>query len=115
MKPFFGTLRRATLAAVAAMTFGAAGASAVEMGSMQIATDLGEVLGSENACGLSYDQAAIRAFIDQHVQPDDISFPSDLSVMTSAARRELREMTTSQKIAHCAQISRVARSYHFIR
>lgn len=88
-------------------------AGAGDLDTMEIATHLGSVLASENACGLAYDQAAIAAFIEKKVPADDLGFPSMLTTMTSGAQYEIEGMSPSQKTAHCAQIKRIAKSYGF--
>ena len=98
-------------AIVAALSLGA---TAQGLGSMQVANDLGSVLASETACELKFNQAAIAAYIDANVEATDMGFASNLSTMTSGHEYRLRDMSTSAKTAHCAQISRVAKSYGFI-
>lgn len=89
-------------------------AAASDFRSMQLATELGNMLGSEEACGLSYDQAAIERFIEGKVAADDMSFPSTLNMMAEGARFNLEGMSASAKTAHCTQIRRAARSHGFI-
>ncbi|MDP2358632.1 MAG: signal recognition particle [Beijerinckiaceae bacterium] len=79
-----------------------------------VAMNLGSVLGSEVACGLKFDQAAIARFIESRVKPSDMGFAGMLNLMTIGARAEIDDMTASQKTAHCTQIRRVARSYKLI-
>ncbi|GHA13266.1 hypothetical protein GCM10007989_04810 [Devosia pacifica] len=85
-----------------------------DFGSMNTAVELGTVLGSEEACGLSYDQEAITAFIEAEVAADDMSFASTLQTMVMGQEMQINELSASAKTAHCAQITRVARSYGFI-
>lgn len=82
--------------------------------SKKLASDLGAVLASEEACGLSFDQSAIAAFIEAKVPADDMSFASTLSLMTKGQEVQIEEMSASSKTAHCTQIKRVAASYGFI-
>lgn len=82
---------------------------------MQLATNLGTVLASEEFCGLSYDQPAIESFIAEKVDADDLSFPSTLSMMTEGSEYQLKDLSKSSKTAHCAQISRLAKTYGFIQ
>lgn len=98
-------------AAIAALL--ACGPSAFAKDSMTLAHSLGQVLASEKPCGLSFDQAAIEAFIDKNVDPSDMQFSGTLTVMTGGAEYEIQQMSTSQKTAHCRQIQRVAKSYGF--
>jgi hypothetical protein len=88
-------------------------ASAQSFDSMQIAMDLGSVLGSEEACGLEFDQSAIAGFIEDKVAADDMSFASNLQTMTMGQEYQLADYSKSALTAHCTQISRVAKSYGF--
>jgi hypothetical protein len=83
--------------------------------SMNLATELGDVLASEEFCGLHYDQGAIGKFIDSHVSPDDMAFTPMLTMITTGQGLENEQMSKSAKTAHCVQITRVARSYGFIQ
>lgn len=92
-----------------------AAAQMSDLDRMQLATSLGSVIGSEEACGLSYDQDAIAAFIEKKVQADDMKFPSTLNMMVDGSRYNLGQMSQSAKTAHCAQIKRVAKSFAFTK
>ena len=91
-----------------------ASCGAAQADSMTMAMNLGNVLASERPCGLTYDQDAIRAFIEAKVQPGDLGFASTLSMMTTGAEAQISEMSQSQRTAHCAQTRRVAKTYKFI-
>lgn len=41
----------------------------------EVANGLASVLGSEQACGLKYDQSAIERYVAKKVGVDDMSFP----------------------------------------
>ena len=90
-------------------------ASAQGMDSMALAVNLGDVLASEAFCGLTYDQAAIGAFINKNVKAEDMGFTSTLQMMTEGKEIDLQKMSPSAKTAHCVQIARVARSYGFTK
>jgi hypothetical protein len=92
-------------------------ASAVAAGDlkrMQLASSLGDLLASEKPCGLSYDQAAIDKFIDANVPAGDMEFTSTLTMMTEGQKAQIGEMSKSELHAHCRQIGRVAKHYHFV-
>ena len=80
-----------------------------------LARSLATLLASEAACELSYSQDAIRQFIDKQVPANDMQFPTELTNSLFFRTEELKEMSTSQKTAHCHQIERIARSYSFIK
>jgi len=82
--------------------------------SMQLAMNLGTVLGSEEACGLQYDQSAISAWIDQNVEPSDMEFASSLNMMTGGTRYAIEDMSQSALTAHCRTIERTARHFGFV-
>ena len=89
-------------------------AFAQDIESMTLADKLGSVIASEEFCGLTYDQAAIAAFIESNVAADDMGFPSMLSTMVQGHIYQQAAMTPSSKTAHCAQVARVAKTNHFI-
>jgi hypothetical protein len=80
-----------------------------------VARELGTVIASEEACGLTYDQQAIERFINDHVKASDMSFPSTLDLMTRGTKYEIRSMSKSSLTAHCAQIRRIAEEYGFTK
>ena len=105
-----------SLVAAAAIVMACTGIASAwsDLDRMTVATALGDMLGSEQACGFSYNQSAIEAYVDKKVPADDMSFSSMLSMMTDGAKFQLDDMTPSQKTAHCRQIGRVAKANGFI-
>lgn len=83
--------------------------------SMEVASNLASVLASEEPCGLTYDQAAIEAFIADKVPADDMNFTGMLTLMQRGNAAQIREMSASARTAHCAQIKRVVKSYGFTK
>jgi hypothetical protein len=77
--------------------------------------ELGDMLGSETACGLTYDQDAIQNFIVKHVDPNDMGFAPSLLSLTAGTKALIGEMSASSLTAHCTQIRRVAKHYGFIK
>lgn len=100
------------LAALIALTNTAHSWSELER--YEVASNLGSVLGSEAACGISIKQDAVAGYIQQAVPADDMSFTSELNSTTDVMRYDLQAMSEAQKSAHCTQIRRVAQSYGFI-
>lgn len=86
-----------------------------DMERIQLATSLGDILASEEFCGLTYNATAISSFIDAKVPNDDMQFTSILDTMTGGAKFNLQEMSDSQKAAHCRQIERVAKAFNFVQ
>lgn len=95
------------------MMAGISTAGAQDMEALQVAMNLGNVIGSEEFCGLTYKQAAIEDFIAKSVDEGDMSFNSTLEMAVGSQRIQNKEMTASQKTAHCAQIRRVAKKHGF--
>lgn len=82
---------------------------------MTTASALGSVLGSEVTCGLTYNQAAIRTYIEKNVPASDMDFNSVLNLMTVGTKLQIRSMTEAAKTAHCYQNERVAKANGFIK
>jgi hypothetical protein len=100
---------------LAAMLTFAAAASGHADDSSDVALNLGSVIGSEEACGLTYDQDAIERFINEHVKASDMSFPSMLNTMTAGTKFQIENMSKSSLTAHCAQVRRIAVKYGFTK
>ena len=88
-------------------------ASAQGFSTIEAATNLGTVIGSEAFCGLTYDHDAIAQWVDENVSADDMSFASTLNMMTMGQEYQNAAMSDSAKAAHCRSIVRVAQSYGF--
>lgn len=82
--------------------------------SIEVASDLGSLLGSEKACGLTYNAEAIGRYIEENVAADDLGFNGMLQMMTAGSEFQIKDMSASAKIAHCLQAKRSAKSHGFI-
>ena len=89
-------------------------AQAVE-DSSGVAISLGEVLGAEDFCGLKYDQAAVKSFMDKNVSKDDAEFARLLRMVTGWTRYRDGTMSVADKTDECSGIAVTARSFGFIR
>ena len=78
---------------------GVSSARAEDYSSSHIANELGTVIASEEACGLTFDQSAIERFINEHVKADDMSFPSTLQMMTAGTKFQIENMSKSSLTA----------------
>ena len=107
-------MRRGVLLTVVAC-LASASAFAGSLDSMNLANELGSIIASEKACGLTYDQAAISSFIESKVSASDMSFPSALNMMVKGNAVQIEDMSPSAKTAHCTQVRRVAKSYGFVK
>ncbi|MFS8181373.1 signal recognition particle [Pseudovibrio denitrificans] len=82
--------------------------------SWEIAENLGILLGSEEACDLSFKQEPIEKFIEANVSPGDMDFVGDLDMIVENTETDMREMSTKKIARHCIQIKRTAKHYGFI-
>ncbi len=92
----------------------AAGPAWTEEDSRAVAVSLGEVLGSEGFCGLTYDQGAVKSFVDKNAGKDDAEFAGKLRMVTGWTRYRDKTMSAADKADECTEIERMARSYGFI-
>jgi hypothetical protein len=81
----------------------------------EVVNGLASVLGSEQACGLKYDQAAIERYVTSNVGADDMSFPAVLKSMTDGIKAQIAGMSESELTAQCTQVRRTAKHYGFVR
>jgi hypothetical protein len=89
-------------------------AAALDMNGMKLANAMGAVLASEEPCSLSYDPAAIEAFIAELVDPADLDFAPQLAIQTRGVGHQIERMTPNQLVAHCATVRRSAEAFGFI-
>lgn len=100
--------------AIALSIFCLPAAASAQMEAMKLASDLGSLIGSETFCGLSYNQAAIAAYIDAKAPKGDLGFAQNMSIMATGAEFMTQSMSPSAKTAHCAAITNSARHFGFI-
>jgi hypothetical protein len=72
------------------------------------AEQLGNLIGSETACALSFDKNAIRAFIEKNVPADDLDFARNLETYIFLAETHAKNMGSTEQVARCFQIKRSA-------
>ncbi len=80
----------------------------------ETAVNLGSMLASETPCGLTYDQAAIQAFIGDNVPPSEMGFADQLASMTRLAASSLEGVSGSKLTAHCSAIAASAAHFGFV-
>jgi hypothetical protein len=73
--------------------------------------ELYALLGSEEPCGLHYDQGAIERLMAKYFKPDDTSVINGMAVMVAGNKIQVGQMSPSTLTAHCAQVRRAARAY----
>lgn len=81
----------------------------------KMAVTLGSVLGSEAACGLSLDVAAVEAFVAARVDPAEMSFANALGMVSRGTATEVEAMTEAAKAAHCKAIAESAAHYGLLK
>lgn len=106
---------KALLWAVSSLYALGATSAAYAISHHDLSENLSLVIASEKPCNLSYDQDAIAAFIEENVAADDFDFAGDLARKIRLNTHNVESVTASALTAHCAQISRVAKSYGFIK
>jgi hypothetical protein len=77
--------------------------------------ELYTLLGSEEPCGLHYDQDAIERLINKYFKPDDTSVINMMSSQVSGTKIEVQQMSASTLTAHCVQVRRAAKHYGLIQ
>lgn len=105
-------MRPAYIAAALVIVTGAAQAQNLEV--MQKAMALGTLIGSEDYCGLVYDQAAIEGWIEGNIPADAMDFPQTLEMGVTSETYTQNDRSPSAKTAHCAAVSRTAKHYGFV-
>ena len=108
MKP-----RTAAIAALSLLAF--RGGPALADDSYRVAEQLGVLIGSEEFCGLVFDQGAIDDYIRTHVKPDDLDFSTHLDTQVWTARNGSKDMSASEKTARCTQVARNARVLRLVK
>lgn len=73
-----------------------------------LAGNLGTILGSEQFCDLTLDQAGLAAWIKANVPPDRMDFTGQLQVMTMGQKGFNDSMSASAKVEHCAAVEQSA-------
>ena len=87
--------------------------SAAAMDSEKAADSLGNILASEEACELHYDQAAIAAWVEANVAATDMDFPDTLGRVVRVSKYEITKQSSSERTAHCVQVRRLAKTFGF--
>lgn len=103
------------LALIATMIFASPALALDDMEAMQLSNAVGSVLGSEEFCGLAYDQDAIAAYIASNVPPERMDFASLLQTNIMGQKYMQDQMSKSEKTAHCASISQTAKHFGFLK
>lgn len=82
---------------------------------LQAASALGGILASEEFCGLTFDQAAISAYITKNIPPERMDFAQNLQMQVMGQEYIMKDMKPSAKTAHCTSIAQTAKHYGFTK
>jgi hypothetical protein len=82
--------------------------------STYIELQLGAILGSEEACGLIFDEDAVKNFIIDQIK-DDPRFADSLQTTAEYNARQNEKMSKGILAAHCILVRRFAKANGFIK
>lgn len=105
-------MRPVVVSLLAAFASSASAQSEVEL--YELAQGLGMVIGLEERCGLSYDQAAIDRFVDERVPPQDLGFLGLLSSMITVTEHGASDQSESELRVRCRAVENSARAFGFV-
>lgn len=89
--------------------------AAPALADQSLAFEFGGLLGSEKACNLDFDPAAIERYVAEKVEPSDMEFLSNMNLAADVMARDVERFTPSRRTAHCAQVRRVAESLDLVK
>lgn len=89
-------------------TLVAAPAAAQDFEAAETARNMGRLIGSEAYCGLTYDQAAIDAWVKKAMDPGDLKFTGHVEMGILGESYDQEDRSDSAKTAHCAAVRRSA-------
>ena len=90
-------------------------AHVAEAAGNEVAEQLGVIIASEELCGHAYEQAAVEAFISEYVPADDAEFPGQLAGQIAMRKAYDQNITATEKTARCAQVTRLAKHFGFVK
>lgn len=70
--------------------------------------DLGRLLAADEACGLSFNEAAVDAYLIKYADPTDLSASRLLDVAIRGTRSQLRNMKPTDLAVQCKLARRSA-------
>lgn len=82
---------------------------------MSNASGLGTLMGAESYCGLTYDQAAITAYVTKITPKGDLNFAQMIDAARMGEEFAQKDRPDSGKTAHCAAIAKAAADHGFIK
>lgn len=106
---------RSVLIAAGCLVFASQAVAGKPVSPIILSQNLGDLLGSEELCGMSFDKAAIEKFINDKVAADNMDFAGSVQFYTNMKRESFKELSASQQTVQCIQAKRVAKEFGFIK
>ena len=75
---------------------------------MTFAANVGGMLGSDEACGISFDQAKVEAYILANTDATDLTAANMIATMIEGNRFRLKSVKPTDLAIHCALAKRSA-------
>jgi hypothetical protein len=79
-----------------------------------VAMSMGGVIGSAEGCGLVLSEDGVASFIQQKVDPAELSFPGSLQSIVSIQKRNVAAMSGIELSAHCEAVKHTAAHFGLI-
>jgi hypothetical protein len=77
--------------------------------------EFGALLGAEEPCGMTFDKAAVQAYIEKHVDAHDIGFAPNVTMMAQGQKLQYDGLSESAQLVFCTQQRRVAKQFGFVK
>lgn len=107
---------KAALVALGVLTLGTPALSELsDLEVFNLASQLGNIVGSADGCGIAIDQNGVSAWIGKHMPNGDIRFANQMTGQATIAEINLTNMTPTQKMAHCLSVEAAARGEGMLR
>lgn len=81
----------------------------------KVAVELGNIIGSETACGYITSPDAVSAYVAANVDPSEMAFASGLYLSAAGTAAQISGMTPSGKAAHCTAVKRSAIHFKLVK
>lgn len=91
-----------------ALVFLAASHASANADSIAFATEIGAILGSDEACDITFDQDRVRAYILANTSADDLSASNLIATMIQGNRLRLKSEKPFDLAIHCDLVRRSA-------
>jgi hypothetical protein len=92
-----------------------AGPALASTPSREAAYSLADMIASEKACGMSFDQEAVKAWAEKAIAAEEPSMSVAMGFYLDGMRGRVERMQGSEKTVHCQRIERLARQRQFIK